>query len=158
MKYLIILLYFSILTINIQAQSENYFFDFSKSIIIKASISNVDSDEKARYLDKQILKNNDIVFVYSDYSSKITSIVANSGFDMTQISQLLNSLNYQIISSHKSDFSNDDFYKLYTDAHYKKSIDNNNSKPLMYFTDQKHKDFINYQKYCELWNKKFKQE
>jgi hypothetical protein len=144
-----ILLILLILCKLIIAQTTQSAFNFESSIIITIKTT-IDSDERARYIDKLFLSNNEIVFAYTDFSEFQTTIVSSKNISIKELNQCIRETGYQIIDFKEIAFDTETFVKTYNEAKYKKPSDIQ-GKPPVYYTNQKQKDEINYQKFCELW-------
>lgn len=148
MKTKIILLYFFLLSISSFAQFGN--FDYSKSRIFYIKIDGIDNVEKARFIDKQLLKSDEIIFVSTSSNGFITSVIANQDFSFEKINKLVLSQNYTCSLSSDSEFNNSEFIQLYSSVNFSKDTETKYGKLKKHYTNNNLKDELNFQKYQEI--------
>lgn len=148
MKTKIIITLFLFISIVSFAQLSN--FDYSKSKILSIKIQGVDNIEKARYIDKQLLNSDEIIFVTTSSNDFITTVIANQDFSFEKLNKLILSQNHTCLLSSISEFDNLAFEQLYSSVNFSKETNTKYGILKKYYTNNKTKDELNFSKYQEI--------
>ncbi|OFX21112.1 MAG: hypothetical protein A2033_18015 [Bacteroidetes bacterium GWA2_31_9] len=148
MKTKIIITLFLFISIVSFAQLSN--FDYSKSKILSIKIQGIDNIEKARYIDKQLLNSDEIIFVTTSSNDFITTVIANQDFSFEKLNKLILSQNHTCLLSSISEFDNLVFEQLYSSVNFSKETITKYGILKKYYTNNKTKDELNFSKYQEI--------
>ena len=148
MKTKIIITLFLFISIVSFAQLSN--FDYSKSKILSIKIQGIDNIEKARYIDKQLLNSDEIIFVTTSSNDFITTVIANQDFSFEKLNKLILSQNHTCLLFSISEFDNLVFEQLYSSVNFSKETITKYGILKKYYTNNKTKDELNFSKYQEI--------
>jgi len=135
---------------NITVFSQITNFNYTRSKVIKIKIDGLDNVEKARYIDIQLLKSDNIIFASTNANEFITTVIADESFSFEKIKKIVFSQNLNCTLLSNSDFNNSIFEQIYSSVNFSKETKTVYGILKKYYTNDKIKDELNFAKYQEI--------